>query len=69
VATLVNTFPMQAKKTSLLMGLRNAVEHKKVTAIKVHPSRDNAEHNRSIRDMVERALGLRSSGDILKILF
>lgn len=49
-----------------MIGFRNAVEPKKVIAIKALPSRDKAEHNRSITEIVVYSLWLRSSGDIAK---
>jgi hypothetical protein len=48
VATLVMIFPTDAKKTSRLIGLWNALEDRNVTTINTHPTTERLELTRSI---------------------
>ena len=47
VATLVKTFPIDAKNTSLLIGLWKAFEPRKVTAMNKQPISERVEHTLS----------------------
>ena len=47
VATLVKTFPMEAQKTSLLIGLWKAFEPRKVTAMNRQPIKESVEQTLS----------------------
>jgi hypothetical protein len=69
VATLVKTFPMEAKKTSLLIGLWKAFEPRKVTAMNRQPINDRVEQTLSTVTKSFSSAVVRSSGLILTTSF
>lgn len=69
VATLVNTLPMDAKKTNRLMGLWKALEPRKVIAMNKQPSSDKVEQTLSTVTKSFRSAAVSSSGVILAVSF
>jgi hypothetical protein len=65
VATLVKTFPIEAKNTSLLIGLWKAFEPRKVTAMNRQPNNERVEQTRSTVTKSFSSATVRSSGLIL----